>query len=93
MEVKMKGKRNPWLLLVLLLFGALVGGIAGEALSGMRFFEWMSFGGKDGYRDLISFTLKSMDFRVIKIGFDFALRVNAGSIIGIVLSIFAYMKL
>jgi hypothetical protein len=89
----MRNKRNPWLLFVLLLFGALAGGIAGEALSGVSFLQWMSFGGKDGYRDLISFTLRSVDFRVVKIGFDFALRVNAGSIIGIVLSIFAYMKM
>lgn len=88
----MRNRRNPWLLLVILLFGALVGGIAGEALSKVRYFEWMSFGGVDGYRDLISFTLQSLDFRVIRVGFDFALRVNAGSLIGIVLGILAYIR-
>ena len=89
----MRNKRNPWVLLLILLFGALVGGIAGEALSKVKYFEWMSFGGINGYRDLISFTLQSLDFRIIKIGFDFSLSVNAGSIIGMILAFFAYIRI
>lgn len=90
----MRNKKNPLFLFVLLLFGALIGGIAGEFLSRYPYLTWMSFGGVNGYRDLFAFSLNpAVDFRVIRFGFDFALKVNAGSIVGIILAFFAFLKI
>lgn len=90
----MRGKRNAWLLLILLLFGALAGGLVGEALSGYEYLRWMSFGGTDGYRNLFAFSLDPLfDTRVLKFGFNMALRINAGSILGMLAGIFVYSKI
>jgi len=90
----MRNKRNAWVLLILLISGAVIGGLAGEALSRNEFFSWMSFGGVNGYRNLISFSLNPLiDARVLRLGFDFSLSINAGSIIGMLLGILAYTRL
>lgn len=90
----MRNKRNPLFLLVLLFFGALIGGLAGEFLSRYPFLAWMSFGGTNGYKDLFAFSMNpAFDFRAIRFGFDFALKVNVGSIIGIILAFFAFLKI
>ena len=90
----MRNKKNPLLLFVLLLFGALIGGLAGEFLSRYPYMSWISFGGVNGYKDLFSFSMNpALDFRVIRFGFDFALKVNVGSIAGIILAFFAFLKI
>jgi hypothetical protein len=90
----MRNKKNPMLLFVLLLFGALIGGIAGEFLSRYPYMSWMSFGGVNGYRDLFSFSLNpALDFRVIRFGFNLALKVNFGSVVGIILAFFVFLKI
>lgn len=90
----MRNKRNPWVLLVLLLAGALIGGIAGEFLSQYSNFSWMSFGGTKGYRELFAFSLDPViDTNIFRFGFNFALRINMGSIVGMILSIFVYIKI
>jgi len=90
----MKTKRNPWVLLILLLFGALIGGIAGEFLSSFPYFRWMSFGGANGYRDLFAASLNpAFDFRVVRFGFDLAFRVNAGSILGMILAVIIFIRI
>lgn len=90
----MRSRRNPWLLVVLLMAGALIGGICGELLSGYRYFGWMSFGGVNGYRELFSFSLSpAVDLRVLRLGFDLSLKINAGSIIGMLLGFLVFLKL
>jgi len=90
----MRNKRSPLILLILLLFGALIGGILGELLSNLTYFKWMSFGGLNGYKDLFHFTLNpAMDFKVIKLGFDISFRINAGSILGIIIAFFTFLKM
>ncbi|MCR4435264.1 MAG: hypothetical protein QHH06_07990 [Clostridiales bacterium] len=89
----MRSKRSPWILCLLLLSGALIGGIAGEYLSRLPYMGWMGFGGVNGYRDLFAFTLDPLiDVRVLRLGLNFALRVNAGSLIGIILGIILFIK-
>ncbi|MCX7711355.1 MAG: DUF4321 domain-containing protein [Clostridia bacterium] len=89
----MKNRRNPWVLLLLLLAGALIGGIAGEALVRFPYFQWVSFGGVNGYRDLFAFSMHpALDLRVLKFGFDLSLSINAGSIVGMILGILVYLR-
>lgn len=90
----MRKKRNPWILLLLILFGALIGGLIGEFLSKYAYFTWMSFGGATGYKNLFAFSLDpAIDFRVIKFGFNVALGINAGSILGMILGILVFLKI
>lgn len=94
MVVLVRNKRSPWVLLVLVLIGGLIGGFLGEALSYNPYFTWMSFGGVNGYKELFSFSLKpAFDFRIIRFGFDLALNVNAGSIFGMIVAIIVYMRI
>lgn len=89
----MRNRRSPWIFILLLLTGALIGGFVGEFLSRYQYFTWMSFGGTGGYRNLLAFSLQpAFDFRIIRLGFDFALRINAGSILGMVISMFVFFR-
>ena len=90
----MRNKRSPWILVVLLLTGALIGGVAGELLARYPFFSWMSFGGANGYRELLSFVFNPLiDSGVVRFGFDFTLRINAGSIVGMILATLLFIRI
>ncbi|GEM_PF-1167373 len=87
-----KGK-SAWILLVLVLLGALIGGFVGELLSPYKFFKWMSLGGQNGYKELFSFSLSPLiDTHVLRLGISMTLRINAGSIIGMLLAALLYMR-
>ena len=89
----MRRARNPWVLVVFLLTGALVGGFAGELLSQYSFFEWMNFGSSSGSIKLFSLSLNPLiDTHILRFGLDLAMRINAGSIIGIVFAILLYTR-
>lgn len=90
----MRNKKSPWILLILVMFGSLIGGIAGEFLARFPYLYWMDFGGVNGYRDLFSISMDpAFDIRILRFGFDVALRVNAGSILGIVLAVFVFIRI
>lgn len=90
----MRNKRSPWFLIIFLLFGALIGGFVGQLLSQYPYFAWMSLGGANGYRHLFSFSLDpAFDFHVIRLGFNMVLRINVGSIIGMILGVLIFMKI
>lgn len=90
----MKNKHNPWILVLFLMAGALIGSFAGEYLSRFPYLAWMSFGGATGYRNLFAFSMNPLlDIRVLKLGLDVSLSINAGSIIGMILGILAYIKI
>lgn len=89
----MRNRKSPWTLIILLLSGALLGGIAGELLSQYPFFSWVSLGGTSGYRELFAFSLNPLlDTHVIRLGIDFAFRINAVSLLGMILGTFIYVK-
>lgn len=90
----MRNRKSPWLLLILALLGALIGGTAGELLSGYPLFAWMSLGGPNGTRQLFAFSmLPAFDLHVLRVGFDVAVRVNAGSLIGMILGVLVYWRM
>lgn len=90
----MRNKHNPWVLVVLLMAGTLAGSLAGEFLSQLPYMKWISFGGIDGYRNLFSFSMQpALDLRALKLGLDFSLSVNAGSILGMILGLIAYIRI
>jgi hypothetical protein len=90
----MRNRKSPWILLLTLLTGALIGGIAGELLFGYSGFGWIGLGGANGYRELFAFTLNPLvDTHFIRLGVDIALRINAGSLLGMILGIIVYARL
>lgn len=73
--------------------GAVIGGLVAEILSPYPFFQWMSLGGSEGYRELFSFNLDPLlDTYALRMGLNLAVRINAGSIIGIFLAILLYTR-
>ncbi len=89
----MRKSGSGWILLILILSGALTGGIIGEILSGYPFIKWMSLGGADGYRELFSFNFNPLfDASVIRFGFNLSMKVNGGSIIGVLLTLLFYSR-
>lgn len=90
----MRNRKNPWILVILLLAGAIIGGFAGELLSRYPYFAWMGLGEPGGYKELFAFTLNpAINTGIMRLGFDFALRINAGSIVGMILSVIAFLRL
>ncbi|MGI6778954.1 MAG: hypothetical protein ACOX7R_13365 [Acetivibrionales bacterium] len=90
----MRGKKSPWLLVVLLLAGAVAGGLLGEALAKNESFSWISFGGVNGYRNLFAFSMDPLiDARILKLGFNFAVSINGGSILGMILGLIVYLRI
>lgn len=85
-----KGK-NGWIFLLLIIVLSLAGGLLGEILSQYKFFSWMSLGGQNGYITLFSFDLNPLiDFHLLKINFGLTMRLNVGSIIGMILAVIIY---
>ena len=90
----MRNRKSPWIMLLLILAGALIGGIAGGILAKYPSLAWISLGGANGYRELIAFSMNPLvDTHVIRLGFEFALRVNAGSLLGMILGIILYTRM
>ena len=90
----MRNRKSPWIMLLLILAGALIGGIAGGILAKYPNLAWISLGGANGYRELIAFSMNPLvDTHVIRLGFEFALRVNAGSVLGMLLGIILYTRM
>ncbi len=89
----MRRAKSPWILLLFVLCGSIAGGFLGEILTQYSFFKWMNLGGPNGYRELLSIASDPLiDAHVIRFGISFTLRVNGGSILGIILAILLYMK-
>lgn len=90
----MRNRKSPWVLFLLLLAGALIGGVAGEILSQYQSLAWIGLGGPKGYRELLAFSLNPLvDTHVIRLGLEFALRVNVGSLLGMLLGIIVYTRM
>ena len=89
----MRNKKNPWILIIFLLSGALIGGIAGELISQYQSFSWVSLGGSSGYKELMAVSFNPLiDTHTIRFGFDFVLRINAGSLLGMILGIIIFTR-
>lgn len=84
----MRKSRSIWFAIAMVLIGAAIGGFIGQFLAQFDFFKWMSFGGDNGYRELFSFSFNPLfDAHIVRLGFSIAMRINAGSIIGMILTL------
>ncbi len=88
----MKKNKNALILIILVLMGSLIGGLIGELLSRYPYMAWLSLGGKNGYNDFFSFSLNTINLGIIKFGFNLSMRINVGSIIGMITGILIFVK-
>lgn len=87
----MKKSRNLWLVVLMVVLAAIIGGFIGEYLTQYSFFKWMSFGADNGYREIMNIDLRPLlDTRVLSFGFNLSLRINAGSIIAMIIAIIIF---
>ena len=80
-------EKSGWILLLFLLSGLVIGGLLGELATKVDWLWWLSFGEEFGLQEPIK-----LDLKVMTITFGLMIRINVASIIGVLVSIFAYRK-
>ena len=80
-------EKSGWILLLFLLSGLVIGGLLGELASKVDWLWWLSFGEEFGLQEPIT-----LDLKVMTVTFGLMIRINVASIIGVLISIFAYRK-
>ena len=83
--MRSKSGRNKWILFLFLLAGMVLGSFLGYYLKTFAFLEWLDYGQAFGMTSPMRFSLGVVSFT-----FGFDLRINIGSIIGMVLGYIAY---
>ena len=81
-------EKNVWILILFVLCGVVIGGLLGEIAARFDALSWLSYGQSFGLPSPIE-----LDLNVINITFGFMLKINIASIIGILISVFAYKKI
>ena len=80
-------EKSGWILLLFLLSGLVIGGLLGELATKVDWLWWLSFGEEFGLQEPIK-----LDLKVMTITFGLMIKINVASIIGVLVSIFAYRK-
>ena len=80
-------EKSGWILLLFILSGLVIGGLLGELATKVDWLWWLSFGEEFGLQEPIK-----LDLKVMTITFGLMIRINVASIIGVLVSIFAYRK-
>ena len=76
------GRKNFWVLLLLLLSGIVLGSFIGDLASGTPWLFWLSFGQSFGLNDPIV-----LNFGVLVITFGLSIKITMASIIGVALAL------
>ncbi len=82
------GRKNFWILLLLLLSGIVLGSFLGDLAAGIPWLSWLSFGQSFGLNDPIV-----LNFGVLVITFGLSIRITMASIIGVALALLIYRLL
>lgn len=81
----MKGTKNGWTLLLLVLAGVVLGGFIGSLAAGVSGLDWLNYGQAFGLENPIVLSLG-----LVVLTFGLTIRITIASIIGIVLAILIY---
>ena len=79
------GRKNFWILLIMLLAGIVLGGFMGQLANGISWLSWLNFGQ--------SFGLDSpsvINFGILVITLGLTIKITMASIIGIAIAIIIY---
>lgn len=77
--------KNIWILIIFMLSGIVIGGLAGELASKIDALWWLGYGQSFGLQ-----TPVILDFSVIKLTIGLVFKLNIASILGMVLGILIY---
>lgn len=78
--------RNPWILVLLLLTGAVIGGFLGQFLS--QYLPFLQHSFPIGIKDPLFF-----DIGVFSLVFGFIININVAGVLGLLLAVLIFMKL
>ncbi len=77
--------RNPWLLMLLIAVGGVIGGMIGDIFrDSIKIL---------GYGKTIGFSPVTIDLSILKLTLGFLLSLNLASVIGIIIAIFIFSKM
>lgn len=83
--MKRTGSKNPWVLLVLMLAGIVLGGFIGTLSEGVGGLYWLNYGQTFGFDQPIILNLG-----ILVITFGLSIKITIASIIGMLLAAFIY---
>lgn len=82
--------RNPWVLLLLILAGVVIGGFLGSLAEGVSFLQWLNYGQSFGIGQTNPVVL---NLGVFVITFGLSIKITIAGIIGMVLAVLIYRML
>ncbi len=79
------GRKNFWILLIMLLAGIVLGGFIGQLADGISWLKWMNYGQSFGLD-----TPLVIDFGLLVITFGLTIKITMASIIGVAVALLIY---
>ena len=84
----MRGAKNGWTLLLLVLAGVVLGGFIGSLAANVSGLSWLNYGQSFGLENPIV-----LDLGLLILTFGLTIHISIASILGVVLAIIIYRKL
>ena len=79
------GRKNFWILLIMLLAGIVLGGIMGQLANGISWLSWLNFGQSFGLDSPLV-----INFGILVITLGLTIKITMASIIGIAIALIIY---
>ena len=79
------GRKNFWILLIMLLAGIVLGGFMGQLVNGISWLSWLNFGQSFGLDSPLV-----INFGILVITLGLTIKITMASIIGIAIAIIIY---
>ena len=79
------GRKNVWILLIMLLAGIVLGGFMGQLANGISWLSWLNFGQSFGLDSPLV-----INFGILVITLGLTIKITMASIIGIAIAIIIY---
>ena len=79
------GRKNFWILLIMLLAGSVLGGFMGQLANGISWLSWLNFGQSFGLDSPLV-----INFGILVITLGLTIKITMASIIGIAIALIIY---
>ena len=79
------GRKNVWILLIMLLAGIVLGGFMGQLANGISWLSWLNFGQSFGLDSPLV-----INFGILVITLGLTIKITMASIIGIAIALIIY---
>ena len=80
------GRKNFWILLIMLLAGIVLGGFMGQLANGISWLSWLNFGQSFGLDSPLV-----INFGILVITLGLTIKITMASIIGIAIALIIYL--